>query len=280
MKISSFILAGKATYGLVNDEQVFPATANLQEQYADLRALLAANATDQLADHVEATGVAIDDVTMLPTIPNPDKVICVGLNYVTHIEETGKKAPAYPILFTRFPASQVGHNEALVRPKVSSDFDYEGELAVIIGEACRHVSKEDAMSKVAGYACFNDGSIRDYQWHTTQFGPGKWFDKSGSVGPWMVTADEAGNPEDMHLQTRLNGKIMQDTSVNDLLFDVPALIEYISTIVELLPGDIIATGTTGGVAAFHTPPAWMKDGDTIEVEISGIGILSNNIIDE
>ena len=220
------------------------------------------------------------DVTLLPPIPDPEKILCIGLNYVSHIKEGGRDLPPKPIIFTRYPNSQVGHGQAMVRPNASNTFDYEGELAVIIGRRCRHVKKEDWQSVVAGYSCYNDGSIREWQRHSSQFIPGKNFYKSGAFGPWIVTPDEMGDVTKAHLMSRLNGVEQQHATVDDLCFDIPTLIEYCSTFTQLEAGDVIATGTTGGVGAYQTPPLWMKPGDTIEVEISGIGILRNPIVAE
>ena len=233
----------------------------------------------QLASDMPITH-ALDEVELLPVIPEPQKTICIGLNYGSHVKETGRDWPEYPIIFTRYPQTHVGHGQPLVRPKLSERFDYEGELAFVIGKGGRHIPAEKALDHVAGYTCYNDGSIRDYQRHTSQFMPGKNFWRSGSMGPWLVTSDEIPDPSILHLTTRLNGEMMQDADLSDLIFDVPAIVAYVSGFLELSPGDVIATGTTGGVGAFHQPPRWMKPGDTIEVEISGIGTLANGIVDE
>jgi 2-keto-4-pentenoate hydratase/2-oxohepta-3-ene-1,7-dioic acid hydratase in catechol pathway len=222
----------------------------------------------------------LSDIEFLPTIPDPDKIICIGVNYKTHLAETGREQPKFPMIFARWPNTQVGHLQAMVRPTASDTFDYEGELAVIIGKQCRHVPAADALSVIAGYSCYNDGTIREYQRHTVQFHPGKNFFHSGSFGPWMVTADEMGDVTRQPLQTRLNGRVVQDAVIDDLVFDIPSLIEYCSTFTQLEPGDVIATGTTGGVGAYHKPPLWMKPGDTVEIEIGGIGILRNSIQQE
>src|SRR5690606_37199923 len=176
--------------------------------------------------------------------------------------------------------SQVGHEQPMILPKVSERLDYEGELAVIIGKRARHVSEADAFSIVAGYACYNDGSIRDWQRHTIQFLPGKNFVGTGGFGPWMVTPDEVPNILTANLYTRLNGKVMQHATIDDLLFNIPQIIAYSSTFTELVPGDVIVTGTTSGVGAYHEPPIWMKEGDVVEVEIDGIGTLRNPIVAE
>jgi len=223
---------------------------------------------------------ALANITFQPLVPDADKLLCVGLNYATHIAEGGREPPKQPMMFIRFNNSVVGHGQALVRPKASEKFDFEGELVVIIGKTCRHVAKADWQSVVAGYTCFNDGSIRDWQRHTTQFAPGKNFHKSGAFGPYLITPDEVGDITTKQLITRLNGEVMQDAPINDLLFDIPTLIHYCSTFTQLEPGDAIVTGTTGGVGYARTPPVWMKPGDNIEIEVTGVGVLRNSIVDE
>ena len=219
-------------------------------------------------------------VSFLPPIPNADKYICVGLNYKTHIAELGRTMEEHPTLFQRMASSHVGHLEPMVRPKVSDKFDYEGELAVIIGKGGRHIPADKALAAIAGYSIYNDGSIRDYQRHTQQYTPGKNFWRSGAFGPWMTTADEIKDPRKLRLQTRLNGEVLQDTLVDDLLFSIEQIIAYTSIFTPLLPGDVIVTGTPGGVGGARKPPLWMKPGDTIEVEIDKIGVLRNPIVAE
>jgi 2-keto-4-pentenoate hydratase/2-oxohepta-3-ene-1,7-dioic acid hydratase in catechol pathway len=189
----------------------------------------------------------------------------------------GRERPERPVLFVRFGGSVVGHGRPLLKPRESEQFDYEGELAVIIGKRARRVGRDRALDYVAGYSCFNDGSVRDYQRHSAQFTPGKNFHASGAFGPWLVTTEEIPDPRKLTLTTRLNGSVMQHESVAELCFDVPQLIEYCSTWTQLEPGDVIVTGTPGGVGAGRKPPVWMKAGDTVEVEISGIGVLRNAV---
>ncbi|NUR13954.1 MAG: fumarylacetoacetate hydrolase family protein, partial [Bradyrhizobium sp.] len=222
----------------------------------------------------------LDEITFAPVIPDPGKIICVGLNYRDHVAETGRTVTEKPALFARFSCSQVGHLQPIVKPKVSDDFDYEGELALVIGKEGRHIPAGRALDHVAGYACYNEGSVRDWQRHTSQFLSGKTFADSGSFGPWLVTADEIPDPSRLTLQTRLNGTVVQDTTTDLLITAIPELLAYISTICPLAPGDVIVTGTPGGVGAKRTPPLWMRPGDTVEVEISGIGILRNKVIAE
>lgn len=184
------------------------------------------------------------------------------------------------MFFTRFADSQTAHNGPIVRPIASEKLDFEGELAVVIGRPARHVKAVDAFDYVAGCSCYNDGSVRDWQKHTIQFTPGKNFPSTGGFGPWLVTADELADPSALSLTTRLNGEVVQQATTDDLIFDIPTLIQYCSTFTELRPGDVIITGTTGGVGAFRQPPLWMKPGDVVEVEISRIGVLKNTIVDE
>lgn len=207
------------------------------------------------------------------------RILCVGVNYRPHIEEMGRDVPEYPVVFTRFPSSLVGDGETLIRPRVSEQFDFEGELAVVIGKAARYVGREAAFDHVAGYCCFMDGSVRDWQRHTSQFTAGKNFERSGAISP-MTSVAEIPDPTALELTTRVNGEVMQTGRIADLVFDIPTLIEYCSTFVELLPGDVIATGTPGGVGAARKPPVWLRDGDRVEVEIPGVGVLGNPVRDE
>ena len=209
----------------------------------------------------------------------PKKILCVGVNYRPHIEEMGREVPDYPVVFTRFPSSLVGHDEPVIRPRVSEQFDYEGELAVVIGKRARHVPREQALEFVGGYCCFLDGSVRDWQRHTMQFTAGKNFEKSGAIGA-VAAASDVGDPSTLELTTRVNGEIVQTGRVADLVFDIPYLIEYCSTFAELESGDVIATGTPGGVGAARTPPMWLRDGDVVEVDIPRVGLLRNPVRDE
>ena len=213
---------------------------------------------------------------------NPDanrKILCVGVNYRPHIEEMGREIPEYPVVFVRFPGSLVNDGEPMLRPRVSEQYDFEGELAIVIGKVARHVSRADAYDHIGGYCCFMDGSVRDWQRHTGQFTAGKNFERSGAIGP-MVPAAQIQDPTALQLTTRVNGKLMQEGRISELVFDIPALVEYCSTFTELQPGDIIATGTPGGVGAARKPPVWLRAGDLVEVEIPSLGVLSNPVRDE
>jgi 2-keto-4-pentenoate hydratase/2-oxohepta-3-ene-1,7-dioic acid hydratase in catechol pathway len=279
MRIVSFERKGVAGFGVVVGDGIVDA-ARLAAKPRGLREALAAGALPQLEQLARnAPDFGLDEVVFAPVIPDAGaKLLCVGINYLPHIKEMGRERPERPVLFVRFGGSIVGHGQPLLKPRESEQFDYEGELAVVIGKRARRVSRERAFDYVAGYSCFNDGSVRDYQRHSQQFTPGKNFHASGSFGPWLVTADEIAEPRKLTLTTRLNGAVMQHESVSELCFDVPQLIEYCSTWTQLEPGDVIVTGTPGGVGAGRKPPVWMKPGDTVEVEISGIGTLRNPVI--
>lgn len=222
----------------------------------------------------------LDALTLLPPIPNPAKILCIGLNYATHLDEMGNKRPGYPTVFTRFADTLVGHGSALVKPASSDRFDYEGELAVIVGEGGRRIPRERAMDRIAGFAVFNDASVRDWQRHSGQFTPGKNFPATGGFGPAMVTPDEIEDLSSQRVQTRLNGELLQDQPISDMLWGVAELIEYVSAFTPLGPGDVIVTGTPGGVGDARKPPLYLKAGDTVEVSIGAVGTLRNSVIDE
>jgi len=282
MKIASYRIGDRLSYGAVAGEGIVDVPKHLANAPATLRAALAAGRLGAIAAATQGAKPdhRLADIAFEPVIPEPEKIICIGLNYRSHVLEGGRDVPQQPMIFTRYPSAQVGHMQPMVRPKASDKFDFEGELALVIGRTCRHVAEKDALSVVAGYSCFNDGSIRDWQRHTSQFIPGKNFYRSGAFGPWLVTADEIPDPTRLTLLTRLNGEEMQRATTDDLLFDIPKLIAYCTTFTELVPGDVIATGTTGGVGFYRKPPVFMKPGDTIEIDISGIGVLRNPIVDE
>lgn len=230
-----------------------------------------------------ATGNKIDtgSIDYLPPLPTPGKIICVGLNYQDHAAESSMAAPDYPTLFARFASSMIGHDAALLRPKESDKLDFEGELVAVIGRRGRRIDKAKAHDYVAGYSIFNDGSIRDFQLRTPQWTMGKNFDGTGAFGPVFVTSDELPpGAKDLHIETRLNGAVVQSASTNDLIFDVASLVSMISVGITLEPGDIIVTGTPSGVGAARKPPLYMKAGDICEVEIEKIGTLRNRIEDD
>jgi 2-keto-4-pentenoate hydratase/2-oxohepta-3-ene-1,7-dioic acid hydratase in catechol pathway len=277
MKLVSFSVGSRASYGAVVDDGVVDLGSRLK--YPDLRGLLAARALEEARR--QAAGAkpdhALKDLVFAPVIPNPDKIVCVGLNYEEHRVETGRDKTEQPALFLRVAASQVGHGQPMLCPRESTMFDYEGEIAVIIGRGGRRIPQARAYEHVAGYACYNDGSVRDWQRHTVQWTAGKNFVHTGAFGPWMVTADEIPGGTLLTLTTRLNGAEVQRANTEQMIFKIPRLIEYISTFTTLAPGDVIVTGTPGGVGSRRTPPLWMKPGDTVEVEIDKVGKLVNPI---
>lgn len=266
---------GRASYGRIDGDAVLDlGTAGAP---ADLKAALAAGALAGLAG---GERFALAAVTLLPVLPNPGKILCVGHNYESHRKETGRAKVDHPSIFTRFADTLIADGAAIVRPRVSTSLDYEGELAVIIGRGGRHIAAGDALDHIAGYACFNDASVRDWQWHTSQFTPGKNFPGTAPLGPRLVTPDEAGDLADVHVVTRLSGAVMQDQPIREMIFPIPTIIAYVSSFTTLAPGDVIATGTPGGVGAKREPPVWMKPGDTVSIEIGPIGTLTNTITDE
>lgn len=282
MKLVSYERHGRAGFGAVVDGGIVDLARALDGRYADLKTLLAADALDEAraASTTRSADFALADVNLLPVIPNPGKIWCAGLNYGEHVQETGRQVTEQPTYFLRFADSQVAHQQPIVRPAESTKLDYEGEIAVIIGKPGRRITEADAWSHIAGYACYNDGSVRDWQLHTSQWGPGKNFWRTGGFGPWMVTADEIPAGTVMTLVTRLNGAEVQRATTEQLIHSIPRLIAYASTVAPLRAGDVIVTGTPGGVGAKRTPPLWMKAGDTVEVEVDRIGVLSNPVADE
>jgi 2-keto-4-pentenoate hydratase/2-oxohepta-3-ene-1,7-dioic acid hydratase in catechol pathway len=282
MKLVSFVSADRPSYGVVKDGGVIDLGRRVGERLPTLRDLLAAGALTEAkrARREAMPDFPLEDLELAPVIPNPDKIICVGLNYRDHVAETGKTVTAKPALFARFAGSQVGHLQPLIKPKVSDEFDYEGELAVIIGKEGRYIPADRALEYVAGYSCYNEGSVRDWQRHTSQYLAGKTFAGTGAFGPWLVTTDEIPDPCKLTLDTRLNGKVVQHTTTDLMITSVPEQIAYISTILPLLPGDVIVSGTPGGVGLKRNPPLFMRPGDVAEVEISRIGVLRNPVVAE
>ncbi len=281
MKFASFTIDNTPSWGLVEGDDIADLGAVLRDRFPDLKSAIAADAlTEAAAAASSAPRHPLAAIGFLPVIPNPDKILCIGLNYETHRKETGRTEVENPTVFGRFANSQTGHLTNIVRPRVSTDLDFEGELAIIIGKPGRYIAREDAWQHIAGYACYNEGSVRDFQRHTHQFTPGKNFPATGAFGPWLVTSDEIDDLGPLKLQTRLNGQIVQEATISQMIFDIPRQIEYCSSFTRLEPGDVIATGTPGGVGSRRTPPLWMKPGDVVEVEIDRIGLLCNSIADE
>jgi 2-keto-4-pentenoate hydratase/2-oxohepta-3-ene-1,7-dioic acid hydratase in catechol pathway len=279
MRLASFHTAAQgASYGAVTDKGIVDLRRYLGNQFPDLKALIAGNGFSQVGQHLSSPAdYQYTDITWLPVIPNPEKIVCVGLNYEEHRVETGRDKTENPALFLRVAESQVGHRQPLLRPRESTHLDFEAEIAVIIGKTGRRISQKDSWSHIAGYSCYNDGSVRDWQRHTVQWTAGKNFARTGAFGPWMVTADEIAPGTVLTLSCRLNGREMQHATTEMMIFKIPRLIEYISTFTTLAPGDVIVTGTPGGVGARRDPPLWMKPGDTVEVEVDKVGILINTI---
>ncbi len=281
MKLASFRIQNRATWGVADGASVLDIGAVLGKSIPDLRSCIEQQAYALIPEaSVSAPSLSGDQVNWLPVIPNPEKIFCVGLNYETHRKETGRVVVEHPTIFARFANTQTGHLTSIMRPRVSTNLDFEGELAVTIGKAGRYIRREKAFEHVAGFSCYNDGSVRDWQHHTHQFTPGKNFPQTGSFGPWMVTRDDFTEFGTRQIVTRLNGETVQQARLGDMIFDIPTLIEYCSSFNPLAPGDVIVTGTPGGVGVKRTPPLWMKPGDVIEVEIEGIGVLRNGIADE
>jgi len=276
MRVVTFERSSTPSYGLLNDDSIIDVGSRLGSRYPDLRSVLAAGALGELDKARKgAPAFNIKDVRFLPVIPHPEKILCVGLNYVSHRTETKRPETEHPSIFTRFADTQVGHQAPVLRPSFSTRFDYEGELALIIGRGGRHIAEQDVDAHIAGYSCYNDVSVRDWQRHTAQWTPGKNFPNTGAFGPALVTPDEIPDLGACTLTTRLNGQVMQQAPISDLIFTIPVIVSYISKFTPLYPGDVIATGTPGGVGDRRVPPVYMKDGDTVEVEIDRIGLLRN-----
>lgn len=282
MRFASYHHDGVDGFGLIRDDGLVTLGTSRGARHRTLRDAIAAGTLDDLARG--AAGVSpdarLEDVRLLPVIPHPDRIVCVGINYADHRSETKNVETEHPVIFTRFASSQTAHDAPLVMPRVSDRFDYEGELAVVIGRGGRYIAESDALSHVAGYACYNDGSVRDFQRHTHQYTPGKNFPETGAFGPWLVTADEIPDPQALTLETRVNGEVRQHASTADMIFPVRTVVAYVSQFLDLLPGDVIATGTPGGVGSRMDPPVWLKDGDVVEVEISKVGLLRNRVARE
>ena len=282
MKLVSFRVDGRSSYGVLDGAAIADVSSVLGPDFPDLKSTLGQE--NSLARLREAAGqgrsVALDAVELLPPVPNPAKIFCIGHNYEEHRVETGRPKTTYPAVFVRFAESQVAHQQAAWIPSVSTEVDYEGEMAVVIGRSGRRIPRDQALAHVAGYSCYNDISIRDWQRHTSQFTPGKNFLRTGAFGPWIVTADEIADPQSLDLTTRLNGQVMQSASTARMIFTVAELIEYLSAFTVLVPGDVIVSGTPGGVGAKRDPQVFMKAGDLIEVEIGAVGTLRNRLVPE
>jgi len=286
MKLLSFSAGNRESWGAVSGDAVVDLGLALP-QYPTLADFLG-SADFERRDAIMAgqtAGPKLEDVRFLPVIPRPEKIVCAVRNYLDHHNEAvafGMKRDIteYPPIFLRVWRSQVGHDAPVIRPKVSDNLDWEGELAVVIGKGGRHIAQADAWSHVAGYSIYNDVSVRDWQRHAQQIASGKNFVGTGPFGPWLVTPDEIGDPTRLKLETRVNGNVVQSSNTSMLIFSIPRLIEYSSTIFDLMPGDVIATGTPAGVGFTRKPPIFLKPGDVVEVEIEKIGVLRNPVVDE
>jgi 2-keto-4-pentenoate hydratase/2-oxohepta-3-ene-1,7-dioic acid hydratase in catechol pathway len=281
MRLASYLADSKPAFGIVTDMGVITLSDRLRGRALTLReALEDGAALDEMLKlaHGAEPDRPLDGLKYLPTITDPKKILCVGINYRSHAAEHGHAVAEKPNIFTKFTDCLCEHEGVMWAPKASKCLDFEGELVVVIGKGGRAIKAEDALKHVAGYTCFCDGSVRDFI--KVSLITGKNFPMTSPLGPWMVTADEIPDPSKLTLTTRLNGQVMQHSGVDMLMHDVPALIAYCSAFTELSPGDIIATGTPEGIGARRTPPVWMKKGDVLEVEISKIGTLRSHVIDE
>jgi len=278
MKLLSFVADGRDYFGAASGDGV--ATLNDKIGHPDLRAALAAGAMDAMRSATKDAKPdrRLDEIKFLPVIARPEKILCAGINYRSHAAETGRELPKQPSMFIRFADTLVGHGGEMIRPSVSDNFDFEGELALVIGKGGRHIKAERALDHVAGYSCFVDGSVRDYQKFSVT--SGKNFPGTGPLGPWLVTTDEIPDPSKLTLTTRLNGMDVQHSPTDLLIYSIPQIVAFCSDFTMLSPGDVIATGTPEGVGHSRKPPLWMKPGDVLEVEITGIGILRARIVDE
>ena len=285
MRLLSFHAGGKERFGALVDGGVTDLRSRLSGRYRSLDEFLTDDALAAAQTVLERASpdFALDDIAFRPPIRCPEKIICIGVNYVNRNDEyrDGSEPQQYPSIFLRTAGSLVGHREPIFRPPESEQLDYEGELAVIVGRGGRRIPRERALEHVAGVTCMNEGSVRDWMRHAKfNVTQGKNFARSGAIGPWMVTLDEFGALDDVRLQTRVNGELRQNDTTANMIFDVPFLISYVSTFAELRAGDIIATGTPTGAGVRFDPPRWLRPGDVVEVEITGIGTLRNEVVVE
>ena len=285
MKLVSYKINNRESFGIFTDEGIIDLRSRLNGEVSTLKDLLGVclASVKKIAEEAKVD-YSLDEISLQPVIPNPGAIYCLGMNTHSHCKEvadyTGKESlPPKPYIFMRTARTQAAHNEALECPNASPLFDFEGEIAIVIGKFGRHISKENALDYIAGYSCYNDGSVRDYQFHSPMFTAGKNFPRTGGFGPWMVTSDEIDSPESMKLTTTLNGEVVQQMTYDDLIYSFPEIISYISEFSELHPGDVIVTGSAAGVGLFRKPQLWMKDGDICNVEVTGIGTLSNPIVE-
>jgi len=286
-RLTSFSIHGRASFGAVIDSGIVDLGGRLGGKYSSLLALIQAGEAGlkdaRAAAAFPFADYKLDEIEFLRPVLFPEKIVCVGINYPERTAEykDGREKPKYPNLFVRFPDSLVGHNQALVRPKASDKFDYEGEIVLVIGKGGRNVPREQALSMVYGLTLGNEGTLRDWLRHgSLNVTQGKNFDRSGSLGPWIVPADEVNPGAPLHLMTRVNGALRQDDNTERLTWDFSWLLNYISQFATLKPGDLVFTGTPVGAGGHQTPPAWLKPGDVLEIEVPEIGVLRNTVVDE
>ncbi len=281
MKLTSFIRNGTRGYGAVTDDGICDLTSAING-ISDLKGLLETGGLSRAADVANGrpADFPIEEIEFLPLIPNARKIICVAVNYLAHAREAGRTIGEHPVLFHRHTQTQVGHQQPLLVPKASHQLDFEGEIAVILGKGGAHIKPEDAMDHVAGYSCYNEGSVRDWQFHVHQYSMGKNFNATGGFGPWLVTTDDIPDPDALTVTTRLNGEQMQFGEFNDVAFNIPTLISYVSRALPWCAGDVIVTGTPGGVGFKRRPPIFLTKGDSVEVEVNLVGTLVNSVQNE
>lgn len=284
MRLLTFTLNGQEQLGVRKGGDVVPVSSIAPNLPGNLRELLAVNGLAELESALQdfdGDGINMDDIEYCPLIPEPGKVICIGRNYAAHAAEGGADTPTFPEIFYRGATSLLAHNAPIIRPQCSDNLDFEGEVAFVIGKTCRHATEDNALSHIAGYTLFNDATLRDYQKFSSQWTIGKNFDHTGAFGPELVTSDELPDGiAGMTLTTTLNGDVMQDGKTDDLVFPVRSLVMILSECMTLEPGDVVVTGTPAGVGYARTPQVWMKAGDTVEIEVPGLGKLTNTIQDE
>ena len=280
MKLASYFASGGASFGTIDGDRIVDLRARLGRTYPDLRSLLVGDGLEaaRRALRGAVADFRLDEVVFRPVVPNPGKIVCAGLNYEEHRIEGDRPKTADPALFLRLPESQTGHRRPLVRPVESVQFDFEGEIALVVGRRGRRIPEAQAYEYVAGYACYNDGSVRDWQLATSQWTPGKNFPCTGAFGPWLALTDELPADSTLEIVTRLNGQEVQRATTDMMIFPIPRLISFISCFTTLEPGDVIVTGTPGGVGMRRSPPLFMKDGDEVEVQVSGVGALVNSVV--
>ena len=284
MRLITFTHGDHEQIGVRQDGRVIPVASIAPELPDNLRQLLAHDGLAELGNALESSsnaGIDLDEIEYRPLLPEPGKIICIGRNYAAHAAEGGAETPTFPEIFYRGASSLIAHNAPIIRPIVSDKLDFEGEIAFVVGKTCRHATEESALDFIAGYTLFNDATIRDYQRFSSQWTIGKNFDGTGAFGPELVTADELPpGIEGLRLTTTLNGELMQDGQTNDLVFSIRTLVKILSECMTLQPGDVVVTGTPSGVGYARKPPVWMKSGDTVEIEVEGIGKLVNTIQNE